>query len=121
MDDIPVHIDHRSNRFIDKLRLFIRARNLAYATEKTYVGWILHFIRYHNKKHPKVMGTPEIEEFLNYLVLERFCSKSTQRTALNALVFLYTKFLGRDDLGRFDYVTSKKSRRIPTVFTHEEE
>jgi len=61
MDDIPVHVDHLSNRFIDKLRLFIRSRNLAYATEKTYVGWILRFTRYHKKKHPKDMGTPEIE------------------------------------------------------------
>jgi len=35
MDDIPVHVNHLSDRFIDKLRLFIRARNLAYATEKS--------------------------------------------------------------------------------------
>ena len=117
MDDVPVHVDHTSNRFIDKLRLFIRARTLAYVTEKTYVGWILHFIRYHKKKHPEDMWTPEIEAFLNYLVLERFCSKSTQRTALNALVFLFAKFLGREDLGKFDYVSSKRNRRNLRLLT----
>ena len=54
MDDIPLHIDHLSERFIDRLRIFIRSRNLAWATEKTYVAWVLQFIRFHNKKHPEI-------------------------------------------------------------------
>ncbi|PCI63737.1 MAG: recombinase XerD [Gammaproteobacteria bacterium] len=120
MNDIPVYIAHSSDRFIDRLRLFIRSRNLAYATEKTYVSWVLRFIRFHDKKHPKEMGEKEIEDFLNYLVLQRYCSKSTQRTALNALIFLFSKFLQREDLGKLNFKTSKRNRRIPTVFTHEE-
>ena len=120
MDDIPLHIDHLSERFIDRLRIFIRSRNLAWATEKTYVAWVLQFIRFHNKKHPDEMGANEIESFLNYLVVQRYCSKSTQRTALNALVFLFKKFLNREDLGKLNYVSSKKNRKIPTVFTHKE-
>ncbi len=120
MDDIPLHIDHLSERFIDKFRLFIRSRNLAYATEKTYVGWVLQFIRFHNMKHPSEMGENEIESFLSYLVVQRHCSKSTQRTALNALIFLFKRFLNREDIGKLNYVSSKRHRRIPTVFTHEE-
>ncbi|MDQ7050243.1 MAG: site-specific integrase [Enterobacterales bacterium] len=89
MDDIPQHIDHTSTRFIDRLRLFIRARNLAYATEKTYVNWVVQFIRFHKMKHPDELGEQDIEAFLNHLVLQRNCSKSTQRTALNALIFLF--------------------------------
>ena len=38
MEDVPIHVNHKSERFIDQVRLFIRARNLAYATEQTYVG-----------------------------------------------------------------------------------
>jgi len=120
MDDIPIQVDHSSERFIDRLRLFIRARNLAYATEKTYVSWVLRFIHYHKKRHPKDMGETEIESFLNYLVLQRYCSKSTQRTALNALIFLFVKFLQRDDIGTLNFKSSKRHPRIPVVFTHEE-
>lgn len=120
MEDIPIHVNHKSIRFMDQLRLFIRSRNLAYATEQTYVSWILRYIRYHNKKHPKDMGQNEIEAFLNYLVLQRYCSKSTQRTALNAIMFLYNKFLNRNDIGQLNYKSSKRHPRIPVVFTHEE-
>jgi len=55
MDDIPIFIDYRSPRFIDRLRLCIRSRNLSYATEKTYVYWVLQFIRFHRKRHPDTM------------------------------------------------------------------
>ena len=60
---MPVYVEHSSKRFIDQLRLCIRARNLAYATEKTYVGWTLRFIRFHNKRHPNSMGEAEIKSF----------------------------------------------------------
>lgn len=120
MEDVPIFVNHRSVRFIDQLRLFIRSRNLAYSTEKTYVCYILRFIRFHHKRHPESMGRAEIEEFLNHLSLNRKCSKSTQRTALNSLVFMYKKFLGRSDLGRLNIVPSSKKRRVPTVFSHNE-
>jgi len=120
MEDIPIHVAHDSERFIDRLRLFIRARNLAYATEKTYVTWILQFIRFHKMQHPREMGANEIESFLSYLAVQRFCSKSTQRTALNAIIFLFKRFMQRDDLGELNYINSKKNRRIPTVFSHKE-
>ncbi len=120
MEDIPIHVDQQSNRFIDRLRLCIRSRNLAYTTEKTYVLWSLQFIRFHNKQHPKNMGSHEIEAFLSYLATHRNCSQSTQRTALNALIFLFKKFMGRDDIGELHFSYSKKYRNIPTVFSKDE-
>ncbi len=120
MEDVPVQIDPNSTRFIDRLRMFIRTKNLAYATEKTYVTWAVQFIRFHKMKHPDEMGEAEIEMFLNHLVLRRNCSKSTQRTALNALIFMFKKFLQREDIGKLNYRPSTKHRHIPTVFTHQE-
>ncbi len=120
MRDIPLAINPKSHRFIDQLRMFIRAQNLAYSTEKTYIGWILDFIRFQNLKHPNDMGREEIEQYLNFLSVQRHCTKSTQRTALNALVFVFSKFLKRGDLGRFDYISAKRPPKIPTVFSHHE-
>jgi hypothetical protein len=42
-------------------------KHYAYRTEQTYVEWIKRFILFHNKHHPKEMGTPEIEAFLSHL------------------------------------------------------
>ncbi|MEE8056995.1 MAG: site-specific integrase [Pseudomonadales bacterium] len=58
-------------------------------TEKTYLYWIRHFIRFHNKRHPEQMGNREIEHFLNYLATHRRVSAATQNQALCALIFMY--------------------------------
>ena len=94
MDDIPVPVDSRSSRFIPRLRSFIRQKGLAYSTEKTYVHWILNYIRFHNMKHPEEMGPEQVDEFLTHLPLNQNVAPGTQRIALNALVFLYQQVEG---------------------------
>ncbi len=116
MDDIPSPIPANPVKFIDQLRAFIRSQNKAWATEKTYILWIKRYIHFHQKRHPKEMGEADIEKFLNYLVLQRHCSASTQATALNSLVYLYKQFLKHESLElNFDY--SKRVRKIPVVFS----
>ena len=112
MDDIPVSIDSGSKRFIPRLRLFIRKKGLAYSTEKTYVHWVVYYIRFHKMKHP-------VDEFLSHLSVERHVSPATQKTALNALVFMYKQFLN-NDLGELQFAYAKSKKRIPIVLSHEE-
>ncbi|MFT5134865.1 MAG: hypothetical protein ACI9SC_003347, partial [Gammaproteobacteria bacterium] len=40
-----------------------------YNTEKTYLYWIIYYIRFHKMRQPKEMGSTEVEEFLNFLSL----------------------------------------------------
>lgn len=119
MNDIPVRLPQQPSRLIDRYRAFIRARNLAYSTEKTYVHWLLRFIRYTDKQHPKNLGSIEIQAFLSYLAVQRNNSVATQKTALNALIFFYVQFLGID-LAPLDFTRAKRQRRIPQVFSHQE-
>lgn len=119
MDDIPVLVDPNSTRFIPQLRLFIRQKDLAYSTEKTYVHWIVNNIRFQKMKHPKDMGSHEVDEYLTWLAIERHVSPGTQRTALNALVFLYTKFL-KQPLDELQFSYSRRLNRIPVVLSHDE-
>jgi len=86
MDDIRPQLNAQPTRFIDQLRSTIRQRGLSYATEKTYVHWVLRFIRFHQKRHPESMGSAEIEQFLGDLAERRRCATATQRLALNASV-----------------------------------
>lgn len=119
MDDIPVSVDPNSKRLIPQIRAFIRKKGLAYATEKTYVHWIVYYIRFHKMRHPNDMGPPEVDDFLTHLAMVRNVSPATQKIALNALVFLYKQFL-KKDLGKLQFNYARPSRKIPVVFSHEE-
>mgnify|MGYP000486476066 CR=1 FL=1 len=119
MKDIPISVPANPTKFLDRLRVFIRTEGLSYSTEQTYVGWVRHFILFHHKRHPEEMGTAEIRAFLDHLVLSRNVAANTQRTALNALVFLYKRFLQRE-VGQVLKVRANRHRRIPVVFSHQE-
>ncbi|KZZ35373.1 integron integrase, partial [Oleiphilus sp. HI0086] len=119
MDDIPLPLPKKPVRFIDQFRAFIRSKQMAYKTEKTYCHWVIRFIRFHNKRHPKEMGAVEVDQFLSSLALDQSAGVNTQKTALNALVFMYHKFL-KIELGDLDFKLSNRPQTIPTVFSHAE-
>tara|TARA_R110000824_G_scaffold102357_4_gene242769 strand:- start:7515 stop:8501 length:987 start_codon:yes stop_codon:yes gene_type:complete len=119
MDDIPVPLPSQPVRFMDRFRAHMRAKHLAYRTEKTYCLWVLDFIRFHSRRHPEAMGAEEVDAWLSYLANERNVAINTQKTALNAVVYLYRQFLGRD-LGDLQFSKTSKGRRLPVVFSHEE-
>lgn len=119
MDDIPTPLPTQPVRFMDRFRAFMRANHMAYRTEKTYCAWVRDFILFHHKRHPETMGKIEVDAWLSHLANDRSVAINTQKTALNAIVYLYKQFLGQDlDNLRFD--KTSKGRRLPTVFTHEE-
>ncbi len=119
MNDIPQPVSRSSEKFMDRLRVFIRSKQLAYKTEQTYCRWVVDFIRFHNKQHPSTLGKDHIDGYLSYLAVERNLSVNSQKTALNALVFLYVKFLGVD-IGTLEFVPSVRPRTLPTVFSDSE-
>ncbi len=97
----------------------IRRLHYSPRTEEAYVHWVREFIRFHQRRHPREMGAPEITAFLNDLATRRRASASTQNQALCALVFLYRKVLeiempaldGLDRARRPDHLPNVLSRR----------
>jgi hypothetical protein len=47
-------------KLLDRVREVMRFRHYSIRTEQAYVLWIKQFIFFHNKRHPKEMGAPEI-------------------------------------------------------------
>lgn len=119
MDDIPRPLPAKPIKFMDQLRVFIRSRRLAYKTEKTYCFWVKDYIRFHKLVHPAKLSPVNIDEYLSYLAVVRSVSINTQKTALNALVFLYQQFL-RVDVGNLQFSPCTRMRTLPTVFSHRE-
>jgi len=98
----------------------IRCRNYSIRTEQTYVAWLSRFILFHNKKHPEILKATDIANYLTYLAVDRMVASSTQRQALNAIVFYYKNILKRsfEDIGEF--TLSKKPKRLPVILSGDE-
>ena len=71
-----------------------RFRHMSLRTEDTYWQWIRRYIFFHNKRHPRELGAPEIQQFLSHLAVHDHVAAGTQNQALNALVFYTTRFSG---------------------------
>ena len=86
----------QSTRLLDQVRERIRYLHYSLRTEQAYLLWVRAFIRHHGLRHPRTLGGPEVESFLNALVNQRNVSASTHKQALCALLFLYREVLDQD-------------------------
>lgn len=117
--DVPPPISSQSPRFLDQLRTFIRARGLAYRTEKTYCAWVRRFIRFNQYQSHDQLDAHHIQAFLSNLAVDQHCSINTQKTTLNALVFLFREFLGQD-IPDLSFRKAAVRRKLPTVLSGSE-
>lgn len=107
-------------RLLDRVRERICVLHYSRSTEKTYIHWILGFIRFHGRRHPQDMGAPEVEAYLSHLATAREVAAGTQNQAMHAILFLYRQVLGFD-LPWLDGITrAKASKRLPAVLTQAE-
>lgn len=108
-------------KLLDLVRETLRLKHYALRTEEAYVHWIRRFILFHNKRHPREMGIPEIRAFLAHLATEDHVAASTQTQALSALLFLYRQVLHQElDPLDLDAIRAQKPKRLPTVLTRAE-
>ncbi|MCH8341743.1 MAG: integron integrase [Chloroflexi bacterium] len=105
---------------LDRVRQSIRLKNYSIRTEQAYVSWVRRFILFHDKRHPRQMGSAEVERFLSHLAVERNVSASTQNQALSALLFLYREVLKKELEYPIDSIRAKRPKRLPTVMTKQE-
>ena len=119
MEDVKIPIPANPRRFLDQLRAFIRLDGKSYATENTYIHWVRQFILFHGKRHPRELNGSHVVEYLSDLSLRCNASANTQKTALNALMFLYNRFL-KAPIEKLDFHYARKPKRTPTVFSHAE-
>jgi integron integrase len=108
-------------KLMDQVRQVLRYHHYAYRTEQTYCDWIVSYIRFHGgKTHPRNMGKREIDAFLSHLATNKKVSASTQRQALNAIIFLYRQVLDQPIDGQIEPTRAKRHPRPPVVMTKSE-
>ena len=105
---------------LEQIRTELRTGHYSRRTEETYISWIKRYIFFHNKIHPKELGTEAIKDFLNYLAVKRKVSASTQNQALSAILYLYKNVIKKDIDFLENVIRAHKSKRLPVVFTKKE-
>ncbi len=109
-----------SPKLLDRVRVTIRARHYSLRTEKAYVAWIRRFVLFHGRRHPELLGSPDVSRYLSYLASQQNVSSATQTQAFAAILFLYRDVLGREITGLADVVRAKRPVHVPLVLGRDE-
>ena len=109
-----------SSPFLNRVRAACRRKGYTYRTEKTYLRWIVRYVKYHGTQHPRAFGKSKVRDYLSYLATERTVAASTQNQALNALLVLHRDVLGADWDEVSDFDRAREPDRLPVVLTRKE-
>jgi integron integrase len=98
----------------------MRRRGMALTTERSYLSWYRDFVRQCGAAAGSGMQASQVKAFLDYLAMERAVASSTQKQALNALVFVAQQVF-KVELGEIgEFVKAKSRKRIPVVMSKDE-
>lgn len=98
----------------------LRIRHLKWRTEEDYRGWGRRFANWLGNRPMEVADGNDIRRYLEHLAVARSVSASTQRQALNALIFLVHETLGRDPGNCSGFRFGRSTKRIPVVLSQRE-
>jgi integron integrase len=110
---------NRPPGLVQRYREELQTRHYARRTVKTYELWLRRLLRFHGMRHPRDMGSAEVNAFLTHLAVDLKVSASTQNQALASLLFLYRELLERD-LELEGVVRARTRRRLPVVLSEAE-
>src|SRR5919204_3268594 len=109
-------------RLLDEVRQVLRLHHYSIHTERSYVEWIVRFVRFHGMRSRADLfpAEPKIEAFLTDLAMQGHVAAATQNQAMNALVFLYKRVLHHPLEDRINAIRADKKVNVPVVMTREE-
>lgn len=96
-----------------------RERGFLWRTEETYRAWAARFARFIAPRSPYAATAEDVAAYLSELAVQQRASPSTQKQALNALVFLLQEGLHRE-LGEIEFRRARPRERVPTVLSMDE-
>ncbi|TSJ74747.1 integron integrase [Rariglobus hedericola] len=119
MEPGPAAKDMGANDWERKLVEALRTKGMSWRTEETYRGWAVRFAKFIEPREPQAAGAGDVEAFLTDMAVQWRASASTQRQALNALVFLMQGALGIH-LGELSFRRAAKGASMPMALSRDE-
>lgn len=82
----------------EQLRRKLSMQGKSHATYRTYWHYCSDYLRFLARRdgrwiHPTDAGKPDVEQWLSWMANDRHCSKNSQNTALQAVLYLYREIL----------------------------
>ena len=56
----------------------MRLRHFSSRTVDTYLSWVLRYIKFHRKRHPRELGRDHVEEYLTSLAIQSSSIRTTE-------------------------------------------
>jgi integron integrase len=97
----------------------IRSKGFFWRTEETYRAWSARFAQFLRPRSPYAATAEDVGAFLTALAVKQRAGASSQKQALNALVFLLQEALKRQ-VGEIPFHRARARRRVPTVLSRQE-
>ena len=117
----PLSPAPQDKKLLDQYRDALRIKHYSPRTEDTYIAWVKNYLLFHDKRHPKEMGIPEIGQFLTHLAAKQQVAASTQNQAFSAILFLYRHVLHIElDELQLAGLRPQRSKTVPTVLSKDE-
>lgn len=112
-------MDKRIDNTLAKLRSVMAYKQMSLRTEKAYAYWVQRYAGW-IINHPDGTSADKLRGFLTGLAEHGHVSASTQKQALNAIVFFYREVMQVEigDIGAFS--RARKPRHLPTVLSVDE-
>jgi integron integrase len=103
-----------------QLRIAFRRNNNSIRTEKTYLHWIMQFLRYTGFHGFEEVNQESVIRFLEHLAINRNVAPKTQSIALNAISYFFKNILQHEigDISRF--VRARAREKLPVILTRDE-
>lgn len=105
---------------LGRMRAILRTKHYSLRTEEAYLHWVRQLWKFCGRRALSTLGSEDVRAFIEHLAIERHVAASTQKQALNALVFAFDHVLGKPlgDLG--DWARAKTSQKVPVVLSKDE-
>jgi len=117
---MPTKSPQPNSGLLQRTQSIMRLRRYSQRTQSAYLGWIVRFVRFHERQHPRELGEPDVLAFLTYLREQRRIAASTQTQALSALLLLYRDVLDRPLRIAGAIPRARTPERLPVVLTRTE-
>jgi integron integrase len=102
------------------MREQLRLRRYSPRTGDVYLAWVRRYVRFCDRRHPRVCGGDDVRAFLTMLATTVRVSASTQNQALAALRFLYAVVLESPLELQGAVPSARQPERLPSVLSRDE-